>query len=211
MKVFKGLTLTALMLVGSMSFIAPTQANIEALNEAPSQTSTQAPIEAPLTPVTYPSTLVTTSPSEAPTEAPTQPLNEGLPEGLPTAPPKTPSQAPSQPTPNTGGELPTASPSQAVQPSTAPAVDSYSGNLIVDCAAQGLVTAEDHTCVPASFYSNTPDCNNLKLGDAWAGVGTHCQLDKAPAQGQTPVRGPAGICLDVLVPKGTPGNYCYTY
>lgn len=35
----------------------------------------------------------------------------------------------------------------------APAVDPYSGNPIVDCAALGLVTAEDFSCVSPTFYA----------------------------------------------------------
>ena len=40
-------------------------------------------------------------------------------------------------------------------PAPAPAVDPYSGNPIVDCAAQGLVRVEDYSCVPLSF--NAPE------------------------------------------------------
>lgn len=36
-------------------------------------------------------------------------------------------------------------------PTPAP-TDAYSGNPIVDCEAQGMVTAEDFSCVPQSFY-----------------------------------------------------------
>lgn len=58
----------------------------------------------------------------------------------------------------------TADPSLTVDPVPAPvaseplpAVDPYSGNPIVDCEAQGLITAEDHTCVPASFYASATE------------------------------------------------------
>lgn len=62
-------------------------------------------------------------------------------------------------------------------------VDPYSGNPIVDCGAQGLVTAEDASCVPATFYTEPvagstadtvpADSSQLQLGDAWAGVGMY--------------------------------------
>lgn len=65
------------------------------------------------------------------------------------------------------------------------AVDPYSGNPIVDCEAQGLVTAEDASCVSATFYTepvagstaNTvpADPSQLQLGDAWAGAGAYYQ------------------------------------
>lgn len=47
--------------------------------------------------------------------------------------------------------------SPAPSATPAPSIDPYSGNPIVDCAAQGLITAEDFSCVPGSFYSPTPD------------------------------------------------------
>lgn len=177
MKVLKGLTLTALILVGSMSFIAPTQANTEALTQASSETSTQAPIEAPLTPITYPSTLVTTSPSEAPTEAPTQPLYEAPPAPLPTAPAWTPTEAPSEPAPNTGGELPTASPTGPTGDDVAP-VYPYTQTLQEDQAGWDCATMGNLICGPT--VDQTLDqwlvshCGTYVPSAAYAGIMRHC-------------------------------------
>lgn len=219
MNTLKGLSLTALLLAGAVAFIVPTQAT----TEAPLKALSQAPIEAPVTALTYPSTTITTSPAQPITEAPTQALIEAPAEALILAPAQPLSQAPAQ-APTQAPERPTAAlgceedmPCWACTVNDnrtcvndapqAPQIDPYSGNPIVDCTVQGLVRAEDYSCVPATFHSPTPDCKNLQLGDAWAGVGLTCN----PPKPSVPVYVLPTACLDALVPVGTPGNYCNTY
>lgn len=65
----------------------------------------------------------------------------------------------------TAAEVPAEPVAAPVRPYVAPAptVDPYSGNPIVDCAAQGLVRAEDYSCVPATFYApavTLPPCDD---------------------------------------------------
>lgn len=178
MNTLKGLSLTALLLAGSMTFIAPTQAN----PEAPTETTTQALIEAPVTDLTYPSTTITTSPAPT-TEAPTQPLPEAPVEALieaPTVPliealPEAPVEALPSPAP----EQPTAAPTAPVEAIVeAPAVDPYSGNPIVDCEARGLVTAEDYSCVSVDFWL-IGACATLTLHGMEYGIARHCYWNEA--------------------------------
>lgn len=79
---------------------------------------------------------------------------------------------------------------------------------VQSCESQGLLTAEDLSCVPASFYEEPvtapvveltqPEptvtteppgpnpCANLQPGDAWAGVGLTCGTPE-PTPAATPV------------------------
>lgn len=226
MNTLKGLSLTALLLAGSMSFISPTQAT----TEAPTQATTQA-IEAPVTDLSYPSTTITTSPAptteapitEAPVTAPTEAIVEAPTAPILEAPLTAPVTAPTAPI----LEQPTAAPEAPTAAPTAP----YSGPL-VDCATQGLLTGENNTCVRAEAYGSSEEaltlsghspesfrnlylgveligptrpgyraipsvlnpsiqyifvmtqqeiCSSLEPGDAWAGVGTFCQIGKEVA------------------------------
>lgn len=156
MKSLKGLALTALVLVGSMTFVAPTQATSEATTQAITQAPTEALIQAPLVPLTQATVEVTTepaptvepAPTEAPTEAPTQAPTEA-----PVAPPVDNEDTYPAPAP----EIPTAGPETPVCQEDDPCWDCETmGNKIcgnASCALEGLITAEDNSCVNADYYA----------------------------------------------------------
>ncbi len=177
MKVLKGLTLTALILVGSMSFIAPTQANTEPLIEA----SSQAPTEAPLTDLTDPAPTYTEAPSQAPTEAPVEAPTEAPSQAPTQAPTETPveqpSQAPSQPAPVEVVEQPTAAPTAPTEADTAPV---YTGAPAIqedeagwDCATMGNLICGPTVGVTLDQWL-VDHCGNYNPSDAYAGIMRHC-------------------------------------
>jgi hypothetical protein len=141
--------------------------------EAPTQ-AIEAPITAPTQALHYEAPAVTTSPAPAlpalPTQAPALPAQPSY-----EAPKQAPTEAPKQP----AKEAPKEAPKQAPKPATAaptapteaPEIDPYSGNPIVDCAAQGLVAAEDSSCVSPDYWdcdtAGVKQCTDPAMGDAW--------------------------------------------
>lgn len=179
MNTLKGLSLTALLLAGSMSFIAPTQAT----TEAPTQGATQAPVEAPATDLTYESTTVTTTPAPAPTSPTETPTTEApAPVEVTTAATTEAPTAPATEAPATPVEEPTtAAPEPTTDPTTEPTV---SPEPTVEPACM-----EDQPCWNCSTMGNricgaaqgeTIDewlsrvCGGPQLGDEWQGIMRHC-------------------------------------
>lgn len=122
----------------------------------------QAPTQAPVQAVT--------APIQAPITAPTQPLAYAAPtvatEAAIKAPAKAPIAAPAPVVPATIA-APVAAPVEApICHEDMPCWDCATmGNLICGnptCADAGMITAEDYSCVPPSFYSTTA------AADAWA-------------------------------------------
>lgn len=126
----------------------------------------QAPTQAPVQAVT--------APIQAPITAPTQPLAYAAPtvatEAAIKAPAKAPAKAPiAAPAPVVPATIaaPVAAPVEApICHEDMPCWDCATmGNLICGnptCADAGMITAEDYSCVPPSFYSTTA------AADAWA-------------------------------------------
>lgn len=129
---------------------APTQAPVQAVTA-----SIQAPIAAPTQPLAYAAPTVTT---EAAIKAPVQAPHK--------APYKAPVAAPAPVVPATIA-APAKAPVQApICHEDMPCWDCETmGNLICGnptCADAGMITAEDYSCVPPSFYNTTA------ASDAWA-------------------------------------------
>ena len=130
---------------------APTQALTQPLYKAPVQAPTQAPLKAPTqAPLTAPICYEDMPCWDCSTmgnlicgnEAP-QPTAAQCEEDMPCWDCAT-----------MGNKIcgPTKAP---VATTTAPKVDPYSGNPIVDCAALGFLTAEDFSCVAVDYYPTT--------------------------------------------------------
>jgi hypothetical protein len=143
-------------------------------------------------------------PVQAPVEAPVALTTVSAPvevTAAPKAPAKVTVQAPAPVKAPIKAKAPAKVTVQApapVQPAT-PAVDPYSGNPIVDCAAQGKVRAEDYSCVPATFYAPVKGVTPT----APVAVPPHAE----PAPTQAPVRGK--LCVDKLTISGPPApNEC---
>lgn len=157
MKTLKALSLTALLLAGSLSFIQPTQAS----PVAPVEATTQATIEAPVVPLSYTTTTVTTTQAttQAPTDTPTDVPTDTPTQAPTTAATDTPTQAPTEapitgttagPTPPT--VAPTA-PDTAGYPAQPPApTDLVTAGPAVPTA--GAVCYEDEPCWDCSMMGN---------------------------------------------------------
>lgn len=139
----------------SILSLGPTEATIQAPTEAPItaiQAPTEAPIVAPVQPLTYASPTVTTeAPVKAPAPAPAPVVQAPIP-----APVQAPVEAP-------------------ICHEDMPCWDCATmGNQICgnpDCARLGMLTAEDYSCVPHSFYSTTEATAATEAWAAWDAAG----------------------------------------
>lgn len=169
MKTLKALSLTALLLAGSMSFIQPTQAS----PVAPVEATTQATIEAPVVPLSYTTTTVATTqdttqaltdtPTDVPTDTPTQAPT--------TTATDTPTQAPSE-APTTGT---TAGPTPTIEaPTAAPTAPDTAGYPAQPPAPTDLATAgPTGPAVPtagAVCYEDEPCWNCAVMGNRICGL-----------------------------------------
>lgn len=162
MKTLKGLSLTALLLVGSFSFVAPTQANTEVPTQA-----TETTLTAPTVDLSYDTTTITTTQAPAP-----------LPEPTPALPPapveEQPTTDPVEPAPTTVEEQPTAAP-------TEDNLDSYPAPPPVIPATPTAPTANDsNPDAGATCLEDEPcwDCNTM--GNRICGKGEAIALSGYP-------------------------------
>lgn len=155
----------------------PTEAAIEASSEAPTEAYIEPAIEAP---------------TEAyievpqPTALPQKPTASVIPEAS-TATPETTTASPEKPAATVPAEpQPHATVPQPPAPEV-PSIPPYT-----DACSEFEARAEDGSCVPLTFWDTEPiipphaepnpetpelDCENLKLGDAYAGIGLACNKD----------------------------------
>lgn len=110
------------------------------------ETTISAAAAATLPALDSPTVTTTAAPETEPQQPEPQPITEPQ-----------PTTAEPQPEPATLPTI-TVDPTPITVDPTPTAVDPYSGNPIVDCEAQGLITAEDATCVSSSFYAPEPVC-----------------------------------------------------
>lgn len=168
MKLIKGLSLTALLIAGSMTFIAPTQATTQASLDTP---ITEANITAPVTALSYEAPAVGTEAgtTQATTEATTQATTQA------PAPDPTPIQAPApaltDPTPivPTG---PTAGPtSPAEAPTEAPSLDDTAGYPAQPPAPTDLATAGPEVPTAGAICLEDEPCWNCStMGNRICGL-----------------------------------------
>lgn len=146
--------LTALTYEAPAVTTSPAPAPIQALPEAPAQAPYVAPAPAPIAPAQAlpeaPKTVIPEAPAQAPTQAPERP----------TAAPGCMEDMPcwdctvndDRKCVNGVPQAPVSCPADFYKFATGECVDPYSGNVVQDCEAQGLVTAEDYTCAPREFW-----------------------------------------------------------